>query len=294
VSDSEEDDGLPEPEIEEISNFNDLPKRIREQITDGALLLLNGAGVHDSAIAMPVLSEVLVHTDRLFRIVQADRAGLDVSRTGRLVGVSHAKRLKVLPAVTGSFALPLRLDNPDGELVGNDDDALGALVEILTAVRGASEGLARTLFDYPERTGDELLSLLLTLSSGDVGMDLEVVRDHEPTRRVQIDAQLARARSDWLEEPIESGTGELTLTGKLFRVDTKNWRIRLDVSRDDDALAAIEQVSFPAERLEEVRGALDKVVEIDVAVQEERRRYERSARSRSMSLGALRVIGSDP
>ena len=92
-------DDLPEPVIEPIRNFADLPEPVKNEITDGALLTLRGGGPHANAINVNVLSGVLVHFDRLFRILRRElRLAAPVGGTRgracrgrpRSVGVSDA------------------------------------------------------------------------------------------------------------------------------------------------------------------------------------------------------------
>jgi hypothetical protein len=69
---------------------------LKAAIANGALLALGGAGLHgENAVEVGVLSEVLVHFDRLFRIMRASAGRLEVKRTGRLPEVAGSRRLVV-------------------------------------------------------------------------------------------------------------------------------------------------------------------------------------------------------
>jgi len=67
---------------------------------------------------------------------------------GRVVEVKGAKRLAVLPAVAGSFAVPLRLEDPEGEMVVVDHRELEAVVELLAATE---DEVNEELNELPER-----------------------------------------------------------------------------------------------------------------------------------------------
>jgi hypothetical protein len=281
------DDDLPEPEIETVRNFSDLPEELRDAITHGALLALGGLGVRDNAVDVRVMSKVLEHFDRLVRIVRADRSGFEVKRLGRIVEVKGAKRLTALPAWAGSYAMPLRLEAPEGELDIVDHHELEAVVELLALDEQATQS---RLDDLPERVGDELLGLLRAIASGHVDLHVEAVRDNQPVASADIESGVADRRSTWLEDKTWSEPGVDTLVGTLFRIDTKRARIAVDVSEEDGESTLVEEASFPLDLLEELRGALHSRVEIQVNVLEERRRYERTARGRSMTVTAVRQI----
>lgn len=221
--------------------------------------------------------------------MRAFAARLEVKRTGRLPDVAGAKRLVVLPAYAGkSFAVPLRLDSPEGELVVEDRNELETVVSLL----GESEGdsFAEQLFDLPERAGDELNLLLETLAAGCVDLTIEVVRGGQPESPVRVGTEAADARSAWLTEPVVSEVGSETLRGKLFRIDTKRGRIAVDISQDDDEAPDVAEAAFQPDQLDELRDALNHRIEIEVRVVEERRRYERTARGRTRSVVSVRRL----
>lgn len=284
---SKEDD-LPEPEIETILNFADLSPKLKAAMRDGALLTLSGRGVTDSAVGISVLSEILDHFDRLFRIMQAIKSGFDVRRTGRLVEVAHARHLTALPALASSYALPLRLENPEGELIADDHQELEAVIELLAGTD--STPLSEQLSNLPERVGDELYWLLRALAVGDINLNVEAVRDGEAARSTHVDASVADKRATWLTELVTSEVGVETLTGKLFRIDTKRLKIAVDVSQEKDESTVIEEASFSPDQLETLREALNSLVEVQVSVIEEKRRYERSARNRTMAVTSVRRL----
>jgi hypothetical protein len=275
----------PPPKIGTIRNFADLSPEIQATIPDGALLALDGAGIRANSVDVGVLSEVLIHFDRLFRIMRAFTSRLEVKRTGRLPDVAGAKRLVVLPAYAGSFAIPLRLEDPEGELIVEDRQELEQVVSLLGENEG--ESFAARLFDLPERAGDELCSLLETLAAGKVDLAVEVVHDGEASEPTQVAADLAGRRSVWLTEPVTSEVGVETLKGKLFRIDTKRGLVAVDASEEDDDSPVVVQAAFVPEQLEDLRAALNYQVELEVSVVEERRRYERAARGRTMSVASI-------
>jgi hypothetical protein len=284
---SKEDD-LPEPEIETILNFAGLSPELKAAMRNGALLTLSGRGIKEHAVSVGVLSEVLVHFDRLFRIMQAIKSGFDVRRTGRLVEVAHTRHLTALPALASSYVLPLRLEDPEGELVAEDHQELEAVMELLSGDDIAQ--LSEKLSSLPERVGDELYWLLRALVAGDVNLAVEAVREGVATAPTRVDAEIADRRATWLTEPITSEVGVETLRGKLFRIDTKRLKIAVDVSQEEDESTVIEEASFSPDQLESLREALNGLIELQVSVIEEKRRYERTARSRTMAVTSVRRL----
>jgi hypothetical protein len=282
--------GDPPPvKIGTIRNFAGLSAELKGAIANGALLALGGAGLHgENAVEVGVLSEILIHFDRLFRIMRASAGRLEVKRTGRLPEVAGARRLVVLPAVAGSYAIPLRLEDPEGELVVEDRHELDDVVSLLG--QSEEEPFTVRLLDLPERAGDELNSLLEALAAGKVDLTVEVVHDGQATEPTRIEAVAARKLSTWLTEPVTSEVGVETLAGKLFRIDTKRGRVAVDVAQEDDEGPVVAEASFQPEQLDELRAALNYRVELDVSVVEERRRYERTARGRTMSVGVIRRL----
>jgi len=277
----DDDDDLPEPEIETIRNLARVAPR-------GAVVVLDGEGVRDDSVDVRVMARVLDHFDRLVRIVRADRSGFEVKRVGRIVEVKGARRLAALPAVGGSYVVPMRLDDPEGELVIAEHEELEAVVDLLAA---DDESLQRLLSEFPERLGDELLGLLRALVTGDVDLRAYAVRKGTVTARAQVDGETAVRRQGWLADSTWSEPGVDTLTGTLFRIDTKRGRIAIDVSDEDDLSPVVEEASFSLDLLEDLRRSLHHEVTIEVSVVEERRRYERTARGRAMTV--RRVLPRD-
>jgi hypothetical protein len=273
------DDDLPDPEIEIIRNL--APSR-------GAVVALDGEGVRSNAVDVRVMSRVLEHFDRLVRIVRADRSGFEVKRRGRIVEVKGARRLAALPALAGSYVVPMRLDDPEGELVIADHDELEAVLGLLTE---DDEALQRLLNDFPERVGDELLGLVRALAAGAVDLRAFAVRDGHTTARAEVGTEAAAHRSTWLADPTWSEPGVDYLRGTLFRIDTRRGRIAIDVSEADDPSPVIEEASFSLDLLEQLRKALHREVELEVSVIEERRRYERTARGRAMTVARVIPLG---
>lgn len=282
--------GDPPPvKIGTIRNFAELPPELKDAIANGALLALAGAGIHDeNAVEVGVLSEILIHFDRLFRIMRASAGRLEVKRTGRLPEVAGARRLVVLPAVAGSYAIPLRLEDPEGELVVEDRHELEDVVSLLG--QSEEESFTNRLLDLPERAGDELNSLLEALAAGKVDLTVEVVNDGQASEPTRVEARAARRLSTWLTEPVTSEVGVEVLAGKLFRIDTKRGRVAVDVAQEDDESPVVAEASFRPEQLDELRAALNYRVELEVSVVEERRRYERTARGRTRGVGTIRRL----
>jgi hypothetical protein len=279
----------PPVKIGTIRNFEALSADLKAAIANGALLALGGAGLHgENAVEVGVLSEILIHFDRLFRIMRASVGRLEVKRTGRLPEVAGARRLVVLPAVAGSYAIPLRLEDPEGEFVVEDRHELEGVVSLLG--QSEEESFTTRLLDLPERAGDELNSLLEALAAGKVDLTVEVVHDGKATEPTRIEAVTARRLSAWLTEPVTSEVGVEILAGKLFRIDTKRGRVAVDVAQEDDEGPVVAEASFQPEQLDELRAALNYRVELEVSVVEERRRYERTARGRTMSVGTIRRL----
>ncbi len=282
-------DDLPEPIIEPIRNFSELPEQVRKAVADGAFLRIRDREPVENAVSVNVLSGVLVHFDRLFRILQAVKSGIEVKRTGRVPEVVGAKHLAAFPAYAGSYALPLRLEAPEGELVGDDRGALESVVQLLSASNEAP--LQEHLSNLPERVGDELYALLHELAQGEADLTVEEVRDGEGAGEVEISPSAAKSRAAWLSSLVESALASETIFGKLFRIDTKRGRIAIDSQEDDESV--IVEANFQAAQLEDLRHALNNVVEIEVQVIEEKRPYERTARNRVMSIVEIREIDPD-
>lgn len=280
-------DDLPEPIIEPIRNFADLPEPVRREITDGALLTLRGGGAHANAVNVNILSGVLVHFDRLFRILQAAKSGLEVKRTGRVAEVVGATQLSAFPAFGGSYALPLRLEAREGELIGDDREALESLMSLLSE----DDQLRDRLANLPERVGDELYALLHELALGGADLAVEAVRNGEGSGEVEIRSDAAKSRATWLTTLEESDVASETIMGKLFRIDTKRGRIAVDSQEEDESV--IVEANFQPSKLEALRRALNHEVEINVEVIEERRPYEQTARNRVMSMMDIRQLDSD-
>jgi hypothetical protein len=180
------------------------------------------------------------------------------------------------------------LEDLEGELVVEDLHELEGVVSLLG--QSEEEPFTARLLDLPERAGDELNSLLEALAAGKVDLTVEVVRDGQATEPTRIEAETARRLSTWLTEPVTSEVGVEILVGKLFRIDTKRGRIAVDVAQEDTDGPIVAEASFQPEQLDELRAALNNRVELEVSVVEERRRYERTARGRTMSVGAIRRL----
>jgi hypothetical protein len=275
------DDDLPEPEIETIRNLAPIAPR-------GAVVALDGEGVRNNSVDVRVMSRVLTHFDRLVRILRADRGGFEIKRRGRIVEVKGARRLAALPAIAGSYVVPLRLDDPEGEMVIADHNELEGVVTLLAE---DEEAMQAVLSELPERVGDELLGLLRVLAAGSVDLRAYALRDGETTARAEVRAEEATRRSAWLADPAWSEPGVDSLRGTLFRIDTRRGRIAIDVSKEDDPSAVVEEASFSLDLLEDLRKALHREVQLEVSVIEQRRRYERSARGRLMTVTRVLSVG---
>jgi hypothetical protein len=282
-------DDLPEPIIEPIRNFAALPEQVRKAVAEGAFLRIRDREPVESAVSVNVLSGVLVHFDRLFRILQAVKSGIEVKRTGRVPEVVGAKHLAAFPAYAGSYALPLRLEAPDGELIGDDRGALESVMQLLSA--SDEDPLEEHLSNLPERVGDELYALLHELALAEAELTVEEVRDGEGTGEVEISPSSAKSRAAWLTSLVESALASETIFGKLFRIDTKRGRIAIDSQEDDESV--IVEANFQPAQLEALRHALNNMVEIEVQVIEEKRPYERTTRNRVMSVVGIREIDPD-
>lgn len=276
---------LPDPEFEPIRNFAGLPERIRSQIRDGLFLTLGGA--EESAIRVATLWDLLEHFDKLYQTVQAHKSGRDVNRFGALAGMAGGYELEALPALEGSFALPLRLKPPDGQLAFGEEFAeLDELVELLAP----STNLEDTLPQLPERIGDELRQFFKALASGGTDLHMEVIRDGQAVSGVGVGADEAQLKVRWLEEKTSYSLGTRTLRGNLFRIDTKKNEIAIDVLGSTEGEANVEKATYEEEQLDELRDALKHEVEVEVSVSEDRRPYERSVTSPNLSLNSLRRI----
>lgn len=282
-TDNEPDD-LPDPETETIRNFAGLPPGLRKLVDNGLFVALGGAG--ETAIRVGTLWGLLEHLDKLFHAVQVNEAGLEVNRRGALAVVSGGRELEAVPSVAGSYAIPLRLTPPDGQMVGQEYQELDALIHLLMP----ETALGDALLEVPERIGDELRRLYIVLANGGTNLRVEMVRDGQAVAEVEVGVDEAQSKADWLEEKSTHDLGTKTLRGKLFRIDTKKSEIRIDVIGDAEDEANVERATFQDDQLEDLRAALNHQVEMEVSVSEERRPYERSVNSPNLSVSWVRRV----
>ncbi len=275
---------LPPPEFEPIRNFAGLPARIRRLVDDGLFVALGRS--EDNAIRVGTLWGLLEHLDKLFHAVQVNKSGSDVNRRGALAAVTGGRELEALPSLHGSYALPLRLTPPDGQMVGQEYQELDALIDLLAPTTDLEEMLQ----ELPERIGDELRRLFAVLASGDTGLRMELVRNGQAVTEVEVRADEAQSKAAWLNEKTPHDLGTKTLRGKLFRIDTKKKEIRIDVIGGTDGELDVESAIFQDEQLDELREALNHQVEMEVSVSEDRRPYERSVTSPTLRVGWVRRV----
>ncbi|NLG66020.1 MAG: hypothetical protein GX537_10490 [Actinobacteria bacterium] len=276
---------LPDPEFEPIRNFAALPQRIKELIQHGLFLTLGP----ESAVPVGTLSGLLGHVDKLYQAVQVNRSGQEVNRRGALAAVPGGRSLEALPSLSGSYALPLRLREPEGQLVGEDYQELEALIHLLDPTTNLEEELD----ELPDRIGDEVRRLYEVLASGGSNLRAEVVRDGQAGNSIEVSADEAQTKAAWLDEKTPHDLGTKTLRGRLFRIDTKKSEIRIDVIGDTEGEKNVESATFQEEQLDDLREALNHQVEMEVAVSEERRPYERSATSPTLSVSWVRRVEGD-
>lgn len=290
-----DDGGLPEPEIETIRN---IAAHSYGHDDVGAILRL-GSGQQSQSVDVRLLASVATHYERLVRIVRIDRTGYEVKRKGRLLELKDAPVLAAMPAAAGSFVLPLRLESSDQQTFF-DAQELSTAVSLLNGTN--VEAILRGL---PERAGDELEALLKTIGTGGVQVEAAVVVENEISALAHVAPESAQRRATQLGRLEWVDGGETTLHGHLFEIDAKHWRLTLEVSAGPDAddpdletvemlgtAGSDEQVLFPPEMWDALYALLRKDVEIDVSVQEQRRHYERLARSRRMTVTAVRPMGT--
>jgi len=280
----ENEPDLPDPEFEPIRNFAALPESIRKQMRDGLFLALGKA--EESAIRVATLWGLLEHFDKLYQTVQAYKSGKEVNRFGALASIAGGKELEALPAFEGSFALPLRLKPPDGQLVGEDFSELDELANLISPETDLEERLP----ELPERIGDELRQFYRALASGGTHIRVEVIRDGQAVTNVEVGADEAQLKVAWLEEKTSHSLGTKTLRGNLFRIDTKKNEIAIDVLDATEGEANVEKATYEEEQLDELREALKHQVEVEVSVSEDRRPYERSVTSPTLQLTSIRRI----
>lgn len=276
------EDDLPPPEIETIRNLVGGPAW-QSLSQRGAVLKLDGAGVHDSSVDVSILAPVLAHFDRLLRITQAHKGGLEVKRRGPITEVKGAGRLAAMVPALGSYAIPLRLDPPPGEmLLSVDHHELEEVVSLITADDAALNQMLTTL---PERVGDELVNLLKAADAGKVDLGVIVLRDGAVSAQANVAAREAATRVRTLEQSQSSDAGRQFLRGALWRIDTKHRKVTIDAaSPTADEAAIVAVVAFDDNQLEELRKSLREYVELEVSLIEQRRSYEQTARSREMRL----------
>lgn len=279
-------DDLPDPEIETIRNLvGDAWRDIAER--GGALIRLDGPGVRDNGVEIPVMTRVLTHFDRLVRIVAAHRSGLEVKRRGRIMEARGTRRLAAVAPASGSFALPLRLDNPEGELVVVDHREMEAVVELLEIDQ---DRMDEKLRDLPERTGDELVELLQATTTGQVDLCVVVLREGRVSARSEVTLGRAAPLARHLETTTWSEEARQVVIGTLFRIDTRNEKIAIDTPSEDDESSEVIEAMFSMDLLETLRAALHSYVEVQVDVREEKRPYERTSRSRSITVVSVRKL----
>jgi hypothetical protein len=283
-----EPEDLPDPETETIRNFAGLPSRLRKLVDNGLFVALGDAG--ENAIRVGTLWGLLEHLDKLFHAVQVNQAGLEVNRRGALAVVSGGRELEAVPSVAGSYAIPLRLTPPDGQMVGQEYQELDALIHLLAP----ETALGDALMEVPERIGDELRRLYIVLASGGTNLRVEMVRDGQAVADVEVGVDEAQSKADWLEEKSTYDLGTKTFRGRLFRIDTKKSEIRIDVIGDTEDDANVERATFQDGQLDDLRDALNHQVEMEVSVSEERRPYERSVTSPVLSVSWVRRVEGAP
>lgn len=284
---SEDEPDLPDPEFETVRNFSALPEWIKRVFYEGLFVALGGP--EENAIRVGSLWGLLKHLDKLYLAVQANQSGREVNRFGSLAAVPGGRALEAWPAFNGSYALPIRLTPPDGQLVGQEYRELEVLMELLAP----STDLGERLPELPERIGDELRSLLKVIARDGTNVRVEMIRDGAMVSQVEVGADHAQLTVDWLEEKSPHELGTETLRGKLFRIDVKRMEIAIDVLDDEDGDANVEKATFQDDQLEELRAALNHPVEIEVGVSEDRRPYERSVTSPKLSVNWVRRIEVD-
>ena len=257
-------------------------------LSRGATLTLDGPGVLEDAVDVHVMAGVLSRFERLVRIVRAHKSGLDVKRRGPIVEVKVAPRLVAAVAQAHSYVVPLRLLAPQGELWVEDREELEEAIRLL-GLDGPR--LIQRLQTLPERAGDEILGLVEAAVAGRVRVSVTGYRDGATTEIADISLRDARLTRVALEELRSSDTGAEQIRGMLFRIDTKRTKIAIDAeSADDEGGPQVVEATFSIEMLEKLRPLLRERVELDVNVYEERRPYERSARSRTMSVKDARSL----
>jgi hypothetical protein len=278
------EDDLPPPEIETIRNLvgDETWKSFAHR---GALVKLDGAGVQEHSVVVSTLAPILTHFDRLVRITQAHRSGLEVKRQGPITEVKGVGHLAALTPVPGSFAIPLRLDPPSDEMFADDKNELEAVVGLLTVDGTALDELLITL---PERVGDELVRLLKEAESGRVGLAIVVLRDGDISAYVDVAADTAAQRAHSLERTQASDAGRQTLRGTLWRIDTKHNKMTIDAAGSDEDDPIVVTVSFDDSQLEDLKESLREYVEVETSITEIRRSYEQTPRTKERRLLAIR------
>lgn len=282
----ENEPDLPDPEFEQILNYAGLPARIRGRVQDGLFVVLGTSD--ENAIRVGTLWGLLEHLDKLFHAVQVDKSGQDVNRRGSLAAVPGGRELEALPALAGSYAIPLRATAPDGEMFAEDYRELDALIDLLKP----TTNLGETLHELPDRIGDELRRLYRVLASGGTNLRVEMVRSGVAVADIEVPVDEAQSKAAWLEEKTPHDLGTRILRGRLFRIDTKKSEIRIDAIREAGE-PSVESATFQDGQLDELKNALNHQVEMEVSVSEDRRPYERSATSPTHSVNWVRPLETD-
>ncbi len=227
------------------------------------------------------MAKVIDHFDRLVRVMQAHLGGLEVKSMGPITEASGAGQLAAFAPAAGSFALPLRLEPPKGEMFPLDYKELDEVVKLLAE---DGESLEAKLQVLPDRVGNELVGLLKAARTGAVDLGIFALREKQLSAQVELSATTAAKRVETLEKPVSSAVGHQILQGYLWRIDIKHNKATIDTAEVGEESSTPAIVAFDDEQLEELRPLLRDYVELEVAVTEERRRYEQAARSREMRL----------
>jgi hypothetical protein len=273
---------IPEPKIGKVKNYKDLPAALRRKFQDGLLLLLEGEPVDDGAIAIDAYWGSLRRFDTLYRVVQAVKAGKDVGRDGRIPDVPGSRGLEVLAGFEGSYATPLRLCDPAPDELVTDYGEIDALLRVLSIDPESSDALV----DLSERIGDDLRELLAEIGTKGLDMKVEAIQRGHSVGEVSISRAQATDRAVALDEKSMHDLGTTFVTGRLFRIDTKKSEIRIDVLVGPSKYET-ERVAYEPSQLETLTELLDGPVTAEVAISEERRPYEKRAKSQALKLRTI-------
>lgn len=243
---------------------------------------MSGAGVDGHAIRLSTAVSVMGATDSLVRALRAHLFDLPLQAKGKIPEPKGLPVLMALPAVAGSYAVPIAYEPKKGEQVvlAPGDDAVAVAADLLHL---PIDELVVRLLSLPERIGKEVRDLYGACVKGDIDLAFCVVSGGHVATKVDVSQSKAVDSFNRLnDESIVSRSSE-EIVGVLFRLDSEEWtatvRPALDEDVDEDAgRPASVKFSFPEAEIEAYKRAVRHMVRVTLVTDHAKRPYEREAR----------------